>query len=73
MTFDDREPPPTTPIAGAERWMRIKVVIKGADTWDIVVRYESSLLLHFGCGLGPGASSALLFRGTSGMEDMRSL
>jgi len=73
MTFDDREPPPTTPIAGAERWIRTKVVMKGADTWDIVVRDESSLPLHFGCGLEPDASFALLFCGTFGMEGMGSL
>lgn len=47
--------------------------MKGAETWDRVVRYETSLLLHLGCGFEPDASSALLFCGTSGMEDMKSL
>ena len=44
--------------------------MKGADMWDTVVRYETSLLLHVGCGLEPDASSALPVHGTSGMEDM---
>jgi hypothetical protein len=72
MTCDDREPPPTTPIAGAERWMRAKVVMKGADIWDIAVRYETSLSLRVGCGPDPGASSATPVCGTSGVEDMKS-
>lgn len=38
--------------------------------WDTVVRYETSLLLHVGCGLEPDVSSALLVRGTSGVGDM---
>ena len=72
MTFDDKEPPPTIPIAGAERWIRAKVVMKGADTWDTIVKYETSLLLHVGCGPEPDASSALSVCETSGAEDMRS-
>ena len=38
--------------------------------WDMVVRCETSLPLHVGCGLEPDASSALLVRGASGVEDM---
>ena len=44
--------------------------MKGADMWDTVVRYETSLPLHVDCGLGPEASSALLVRGTSGVDDI---
>jgi len=48
--------------------------MKGADTWDTVVRYETSLFLHAGCGLGPGADASptpLLVRGSSeGVGDM---
>jgi len=72
MTCDDREPPPSTPMTGAERCIRAKVVMRGADVWDIVVRYETSLPLHVGCGPDPGVSSAPLVRGISGVEDMRS-
>jgi len=44
--------------------------MKGADMWDIAVRYETSLPLHVGCDLEPDASSAPTVRGTSGVEDM---
>jgi len=44
--------------------------MKGADMWDTVVRHETSLFLHAGCGLGPDAPSAPLVRGISGIEDM---
>jgi len=44
--------------------------MNGADMWDTVARYETSLSLHAGCGLGPHVSSAPLARGTSGVEYM---
>jgi len=44
--------------------------MKGANMWDTIARYETSLSLHTGCGLGPHASSAPLVRGTSGVEYM---
>jgi hypothetical protein len=44
--------------------------MKGADMWDTVVRYETSLPFHVGRGLDPDASSAPLVRGTSGAEDI---
>ena len=72
MTCDDREPPPTIPIAGAERWIRAKVVINGADTCDTAVRYETSFPLHVDCDLDSDASSASVVRGTVGMEDIAS-
>ena len=72
ITCDDRELPPTTPIAGAERWIRTKVVMNGADAWDMTVRYETSFLLHVCCGFAPDASSAPSVCGTSGMEGISS-
>jgi len=44
--------------------------MKGTKMWDTVARYETSLSLHTGCGLGPHASSAPLIRGASGVEYM---
>jgi hypothetical protein len=58
MTRDDKELPPTIPITGAERWIRAKVVIKGADTCETMVRYETSFPPQVGRDLDPGASSA---------------
>lgn len=70
MTCDERELPPTTPIAGAERWIRAKVVMKGAEMCDTVVRHEISFPLHVGCDIDPGASSAPAACGTLGVGDI---
>jgi hypothetical protein len=70
MTRDDKALPPKTPIAGAERWIRANVVMKGAETCDTMVRHETSFPVHVGCDLDPGASSAPVACGTSDVEDI---
>lgn len=72
MTCDAKEPPPTIPMTGAERCIKAKVVMKGADIWDMAVRYETSLPPRVGCGPDPDASFVSLVCGTPGVEDMGS-
>jgi hypothetical protein len=57
---------------GAERWIRAKVAMKGAEMCDAMVRYEAKFPLHVGCDFDPGpdASPAPVACGLSGVEDI---
>lgn len=73
MTCDDKELPPTTPMAGAERWIRAKVVMKGAEMCDIIVRHETNFPLQAaGCDPDLGTSSVPVVSGIPGVEDIES-
>jgi len=60
-------------MAGAERWIRAKVVMKGAEMCDIIVRHETNFPLQAaGCDPDLGTSSVLVVSGIPGVEDIDS-
>ena len=55
MVLDEAEEPPRLAAAGAARWTKRNVVMKGADPWASAVRADDVRVRHGGCvGLSAG-------------------